>query len=407
MYPRRFWTNRVLSAWERRSVVWLKGVRRVGKTVLSKNLPEVEYVDCELPRVRRDMEDPEAFLRSLEGRTVVLDEIHRLANPSQLLKIAADHFPDTRILATGSSSLSSSAHFADTLTGRKEEVWLTPMVMADLEDFGQVASQDTGSLDLGRRLVRGGLPPFFLSKDLPEREFQEWMDAYWAKDILELFRLRQRHSFLRFVELLMVRSGGMFEATSYARPCEVSRVSISNYLGVLEATLVAHVIRPFSRRRKAEIVSAPKVYAFDTGFICYFRGWHELRPDDRGILWEHFVLNELQAHLPPGAKIQYWRSKHGNEVDFVLTRRGKDPVAIECKWSADDLDLRNLRVFRNQYPGGENFVVAADVERPMTRDVSGMEVEVVGLKGLVRFLQIDPHGDLEVRDTANPGADLE
>ncbi len=32
------------------------------------------------------------------------------------------------------------------------------------------------------------LPPVFLSLELPERDFQEWMDAYWAKDIQKLFR---------------------------------------------------------------------------------------------------------------------------------------------------------------------------------------------------------------------------
>jgi predicted AAA+ superfamily ATPase len=45
--------------------------------------------------------DPEGFLEGQRQRTVVLDEIHRLENPSELLKIAADHFRDVRIVATG------------------------------------------------------------------------------------------------------------------------------------------------------------------------------------------------------------------------------------------------------------------------------------------------------------------
>lgn len=218
------------------------------------------------------------------------------------------------------------------------------------------------------------------------------MDAFWAKDILELFRLRQRRSFLRFVELLLVHSGGMFEATRYARPCEVSRTTISNYLEVLETTLVAHVIRPFSGRPRAEIVSAPKVYGFDTGFVCYFRGWAELRQEDRGVLWEHFVLNELQARLPPGTKIRYWRTKHGNEIDFVLLRRGRHPVAIECKWSADDLDVGNLAVFRRHYPAGPSYVIASDVRRPMERELDGVRLRIVGLRDLVDELEDPPKG---------------
>jgi hypothetical protein len=223
-----------------------------------------------------------------------------------------------------------------------------------------------------------------LSDEFPQRDFQEWMDVFWAKNILELFRLRQRRPFLRFVELLMLNSGGMFEATRYARPCEVSRTTIANYLEVLETTLVAHIVRPFSRRPRAEIVSAPKVYGFDTGFVCYFRGWNELRPEDKGTLWEHLVLNELQARLPAGAKIRYWRTKHGKEVDFVVLRRGRDPVAVECKWSANALDARNLEAFRSHYPAGESYVVASDVERPLEREISGVKLTVVGLEDLVR-----------------------
>ena len=67
-----------------------------------------------------------------------------------------------------------------------------------------------------------------------------------------------------------------------------------------------------------------------TGFVCYHRGWHELRRDDLGLLWEHLVLNELQAHLGR-APIHYWRSKHGNEVDFVIASRTQPPTAIECR----------------------------------------------------------------------------
>jgi uncharacterized protein len=133
MVRRRYWLNQIETAWRSRSVLWLRGVRRTGKTTLAQSLPGVEYFDCELPRVRRAMEDPESFLRGLSGQRVVLDEIHRLGNPSELLKIAADHFPSVRVLATGSSTLGASSRFRDTLAGRKTELWLTPMIGADLE----------------------------------------------------------------------------------------------------------------------------------------------------------------------------------------------------------------------------------------------------------------------------------
>ena len=339
-----------------KSIIWLSGVRRVGKTFLCQSLSHAEYFDCELPRTRRMLEDPEGFLDSVKGKQIILDEIHRLSNPSELLKIAADYYPTTQILATGSSTLGASAKFKDTLTGRKRELWLTPMNLYDLNDFSNT--------DLSCRFLRGGLPPFFMSCKFPERDFQEWTDAYWAKDIQELFRLERHYSFQKFFELLMAQSGGIFEATRFSKICEVSRTTISNYLKVLEVTFVVHLIRPFSTHRGTEIVSAPKVYGFDTGFVCYHRGINALRLEDYGLLWEHIVLNEIQAELQT-RDIYYWRDKRGHEIDFILKERGTNTLTIiECKWksSKDDITDRNLKAFLKRYPKSNvsylNFVVS-------------------------------------------------
>jgi predicted AAA+ superfamily ATPase len=320
------------------------------------------------------LDDPEGFLAGVSGKRIILDEIHRLRAPAELLKIAADHHPKLQVLATGSSTLGASRKFRDTLTGRKIELWLTPMILADLADFHRPA--------LPHRLLHGGLPPFFLAQTLPEREFQEWMDAYWAKDIQELFRLERRYSFQKFAELIMARSGGIFEANKFTTECEVSRQTITNYLRALEATFVAHIIRPFSSHRPTEIVAAPKVYAFDTGFVCYHRGWHELRPEDLGLLWEHFVLNELHGQFQT-RDIRYWRDKQGHEVDFVLVDRSGPPTAIECKWSASHFDPTNLRAFRRLYPQGRNLLFAQDVDRPYTLEDKHVDVEVLPLPQLL------------------------
>lgn len=375
---RQFWQEKIRQAWERRSVIWLAGVRRVGKTYLVQSLPDLEYFDCELPRVRAQLADPESFLRQFRGKRIALDEIHRMPNPSELLKIAADHFPDVKLIATGSSTLAAGSKFRDTLTGRKESVWLMPMTLRDLVDFGPI--------ELSHRLLYGGLPAFCLAEHPSDSWFQDWVDSFWAKDVQELFRLEKRSPFQKFVELLMVQSGTIFEASRFATPSEVSRPTISNFLAVLSETYAATIVKPFTTRKAAEIVSAPKVYCFDTGFISFYRGWTDLRPADCGDLWEHFVLNQIQADLDLRT-VNYWRDKRGHEIDFVLyLRRRKMPVAIECKWSSNQFASENLQAFRRQYPSGQNFVVCRDVERSMTRTIAGLEVQFVGLQELTNSL---------------------
>ncbi len=377
MRHRTFWGARIERAWAERSILWLAGVRRSGKTVLCQGLKNILYLDCERPRVRRSLEDPEAFLEEHRGHRVVLDEVHRLDNPSELLKLAADHYRDVRILATGSSTLGASQKFRDTLAGRKRTLHLTPMLHQDQADFGRV--------DLRHRLLRGGLPPFFLAKTYPEDDFQEWFDGYWAKDLQELFRLERRAGFQKLMELLFRQSGGLFEAASFAGPCGISRPTVQAYLSVLEETFLVHVLRPFHSGKSREILAAPKVYGFDTGFVAYYGGVDSLREKDAGHLWEHLVLNEMAGRMQT-RNIQFWRDKAKHEVDFVWAPDPSVPVAIEAKWKAAAFDPSNLNSFRGLYPKGLNFVVASDVERAFTRSYGDLKVRFTGLDSLVRHL---------------------
>ena len=66
-----------------------------------------------------------------------------------------------------------------------------------------------------------------------------------------------------------------------------------------------------------------QVYGFDTGFVTHVRGWKDVRDDDRGLLWEHLVLDTLRAETG-GEGLYHWRDKSGREIDFVV-RRGRHP----------------------------------------------------------------------------------
>ncbi len=383
MVKRIIWQKKIEQSLAKHSVLWLAGVRRVGKTNLCQSFKHAEYLDCELPSTRRRLDDAESFFSALNTKWLVLDEIHRLANPSEILKIAADHYPNIKVIATGSSTLGASTKFKDTLTGRKASLWLTPILLSELSSFKNT--------DPVHRSLNGGLPPFFLAKNMPERDFQEWLESYWAKDILELFRLERRHSFQKFIELLFMQSGGIFEATRFAKPCEISRQTVTNYLSILEATHVANIIRPFSARKSNEIIAAPKVYGFDTGFICQAKGWPSLHRQDLGILWEHLVLNEMHGHLQTRA-IYYWRDKLGHEIDFIfLKNRDKKPIAIECKWTSNEFDPKNLHIFRQYHPDGENYVVTTDTKIPFIKKYKDLKVKFTSPSKLISDLQKDPN----------------
>ncbi|MFA6033275.1 MAG: AAA family ATPase, partial [Myxococcota bacterium] len=267
MIDRQYWQKKIEDAWSTRPIVWLSGVRRVGKTYLSRMLGDTVYLNCDLPSVSRQLEDPEAFFRSCrEGARIVLDEVHRLEDPSRVLKIASDAYPQLHILATGSSTLAATRKFRDSLAGRKWTIYLPPVLWSECQG-------DFNIPDLDRRLLHGGLPEPLLSDRKPVEFFSEWMDSFFARDIAELFGVRDRTVFIALLKLIIMQSGGMADLTKLSKSAGLSRPTVKNYI---EAMAVAHAVftvPPFHGGGSREIVRSPRLYAFDTGFVTFMRGW--------------------------------------------------------------------------------------------------------------------------------------
>lgn len=378
MVNRPYWLDRIRAAWRTRPIVWLAGVRRVGKTTLARMLPEAVYLNCDLPSVCRRIEDPELFYRAqVPGSLVVFDEVHRLGDPSRTLKIAADAFPRLRILATGSSTLAATRKFRDTLTGRKTVLSLPPVLWTECADV-------FGVHDLDRRLLGGGLPELLLSRSTDDTFFAEWMDSFYARDIQELFGIRERTGFLNLLRVLLRQSGGLVDYSALARECDVSRPTVKAHLEALTVACALYPLPPFHGGGRRELVRRPKVYGFDTGFICFVRAWHEIREEDRDILWEHLVLDVLRT-ATGGDGLFYWRDKSGRELDFVV-RKGRAVHVVECKINPDRFNPGVLAVFRDQYPRGRSYVVSPGIDEPYERRRDGLVVRSVGCGDLIREL---------------------
>lgn len=357
MIQRTLWLDCIKQAWVQRPIVWLSGVRRVGKTTLTQMLPNAVYMNCDLPSTLRALEDPELFLGNQKPESVLIfDEVHRLNDPSRLLKIAADEYPHLKVLATGSSTLAATRKFRDSLTGRKRAIYLCPVLWEE-------CAEPFGVHDLDRRLLHGGLPEMLLAKSKTPAFFSEWIDSFYARDILDLFGIRNRQGFLTLFRLLLRQSGGQLDYSQLGNLSELSRPTVKNHIEAMQIAHAVFLLRPFHGGGKREIVSRPKCYAFDTGFVTFEKGWDTIRDDDRGLLWEHLALDELRFRFTD-EDIFYWQDKSHREVDFVI-RRERDRVDVmECKINPDKLNAKPIEVFRNSYPQGDNYIVSPAVRKP-------------------------------------------
>ena len=364
-----FWVERIETLWRSRNVVWLAGARRLGKTVLGRQIPKAQVFNCDLPSVRERLADPELFYATLAPDCrIVLDEVHRAEDPSGLLKIGADEHPGVRILATGSSTLHASARFRDSLVGRKWPLRLAPVLWRECPDW-------LGAADLDRRLLHGGFPEQLLAAEPDPQWFEEWADSFFARDVYALFGARNRAGFLRAVSLAVARNGEPLDISALGRDAGVSRPTAVHYLDLLDACQVTVRLPPFHGGGRREMVRRPRLYAFDTGLVCHFKGWTRLRPADRGPLWENLVLDELLTAVPRSA-LHYWRDAAGHEVDFAIAA-GRDRVAaVEAKVSPEAFDARSLRAFRDAYPNGPNLLCCPLATEPYPKRCAEFTVTV-------------------------------
>ena len=373
MIERPLWIHRVRQAWEKRPIVWLSGVRRAGKTTLAQMFSNAVYQNCDLPSVVRGLIDPEPLYDSLDkGAIVIFDEIHRLEDPSRLLKIAADAYPHLKVLATGSSTLAATKKFRDSLTGRKEMIYLPPVLWSECIDQFNIR-------ELDRRLLHGGLPEPLLSETKNAAFFSEWMDSFYARDIQELFGIRNRTGFMRLLHLLLRQSGGLMDYTQLARLSDLSRHTVKAHVEAMSIAHAVFLLSPFHGRGRREITQRPKCYCFDTGFVTFVKGWGSIREEDRGLLWEHLVLDTLRT-IVEDHRLFYWRDKSGREVDFIIKGVREQSDAIECKINPDHFDPAHLAMYRSLYPGGKNYVLSPNIKSSYVRQYGKLKVNFISIQ---------------------------
>jgi predicted AAA+ superfamily ATPase len=122
--------------------------------------------------------------------------------------------------------LAATRKFRDALAGRKYVLPLPPVLWTESEN-------DFGIRDLDRRLLNGGLPEFLLSSVKDETLFSEWMGGFYARDIQELFAVREHGGFLNLLRLTLRQSGGQADYSALFRECALSRPTVKAYLEAL------------------------------------------------------------------------------------------------------------------------------------------------------------------------------
>ena len=395
-YYTRILETKVREALHREEAVFILGARQVGKTSLMKSLMK------ELPSTNTmyfDLEDPANFtilnkgakeflafldsgeLSSNQRNYIFIDEIQYAEDFSSLIKYFVDHYSDKyKLILSGSSSLLIRKKFKESLVGRKIIFELFPLTFSEfctfknepelgdkLQSFDVFSAKENPLRFTGDRirnllrdfLLFGGFPKVVLEQKKEDKIncLKDIVSSYIMKDVRHIFSLEKVDQFNHLIKLLAVYSGKELNISQLATETRLHKQTLLHYIEALECSYIIKIIQPFHRNLASELRKTPKCYFLDNGlrnFLISNFSEAEFRTD-QGELLENFVFSQLHKKADALTKINFWRTKSRQEIDFILQNETKI-YALEVKWNMGS--TKNLKKFKQIYPESEIFLLS-------------------------------------------------
>ena len=339
--------------------VTITAPRQSGKTTLVKDIfKNYAYISLEDPDEREfAISDPKGFLKRFPSG-VILDEIQRVpVLLSYIQGIIDKEYAPGRFIITGSNQFYLMKNITQTLAGRTAIVNLLPFSLTelleqpainifDLTDIGYIeniygksgkSKYGKPPLRLEEYLFKGFYPPIY-DKQLDPKD---WLSAYYRtyveRDVREITNIADIETFYRFIQLCAGRCGQILNLSSLASDAGISHTTAKNWISVLQASFIVHVMPPHFSNFSKRIIKSPKLYFLDTGLLCYLlrirNAEDVLFNSMKGQIFENFVFLEFYkffaniGEIPP---LYFWRDRTGHEIDFIIDT-GKKLIPVEAK----------------------------------------------------------------------------
>jgi len=335
----------ILKGFEANKVIVLLGPRRVGKTVLIKQLianlkePHLllngEDADVRKQLANRSVQHYKSLLGS--KRWLLIDEAQKIPDIGQILKLMVDEIDGLKVLVTGSSAFDINKYTGEPLTGRKKNFNLFALSESE---FDQVENNIQKVANLKQRLVFGNYPELLHLKNIEDKTeyLRDLVNSYLLRDILEFENIKNSDKIFDLLRLIAFQVGGEVSNTEIGQQLSMSKNTVERYLDLLSKVFILHSVSAFSRNLRKEIVKAKKWYFYDNGIRNILIGNMnaiEFR-NDIGALWENYIISERIKHQKYVKMLvynYYWRTYDQQEIDWIEDRGGVLHT-YEFKWNS-------------------------------------------------------------------------
>lgn len=317
----------------------LTGPRQCGKSSLLLNL-DPSYVELNLDdlALRETIKkDPVTFLSQLDGKKVLIDEAHLAPEIFSAIKLKVDHLKrkgvtrQTLYRITGSNQILMDKNVKESLAGRASYFELNTFSVAEIYELLK--------LPMSEILFKGGWPEIYSQPSIPSKRFlDDYIRSYIEKDIVLTAGIQKQNEFMQFLKLLAGRTGQLLNASELSKEVGVSGESIRDWISILERMKIILLVPPYFSNISKRLVKMSKVYFLDTGLAVRLQGHSEIQPlltsPQIGPLFETLVCAEIYKTLKNfdlDWRFFHWRSRDGEEVDFLLEKGRGEFIFIEAK----------------------------------------------------------------------------
>jgi hypothetical protein len=169
-----------------------------------------------------------------------------------------------------------------------------------------------------------------------------YLQTYIERDVRELLGIQKRREFETFVRMCALRTGQVLNTVEIARDAGISPNTAKEWISLLEDSFLIRLVHPHHSNRTLRMIKSPKLYFLDAGLAAWLAGWRDpetLRLSPMaGAIYETQVFGELLRHYRHRAReleITYWRTRDGEEIDFLVEAAGR-VCPIEVKMGTPD-----------------------------------------------------------------------
>lgn len=349
---------------------FLFGPRGTGKsTWVHQYMPNALFIDMLEPDVYRSYSARPERLRALTEAQptvdeIVIDEIQKIPRLLDMVHYLIEKHHRWRFVLTGSSARKLKRSGVNLLAGRAIIKTMHPFIAAELGD--------RFSMD---RALTFGLVPLVVAAANQKETLNSYVALYLREEVKMEGLVRNIGSFSRFLESASFSHGSILNISDVARDCQVGRKTAEVYFSILEDLLLAFRVPVFAKRARRNLSAHPKFFYFDAGV---FRSIRPAGPIDSpheidGAALEGLVAQHLRAWIAYSgdiANLYFWRTKSGNEVDFVVYGQNVF-CAIEVKNTAKlrARSVSGLHAFHEDYPEAKTCLIYRGNERIKIKNI--------------------------------------